>query len=36
MENLTYRIMIWSNILSTAVTVIAFFIFITKELMKWI
>jgi len=35
MESLTYKIMIWSSVVSTAVTVVAFIVFVTKEIMGW-
>ena len=34
MENLTYKLMIWSSVASTIVTVVAFFIFAIKEIMR--
>jgi len=36
MEKLTYKIMIWSSVLSTVVTLVAFFFFIVKEVIKWL
>jgi len=36
MENFSYKLMVFSSFASTVVTVIAFVIFIIKEIMKWL